>query len=287
MKLFVLRLSILLVLAGCSKNHDIASSADNDNLLLGNPTNAKTNTAYPDNYLKDNIYYKIAYSNSRSEPIWVSWHLQSEDLGSTARQNDFRADGTLPATWYLVQNTSYVNSGFDRGHNCPSADRTQTVVANSSTFLMSNMIPQAPNLNQGPWADLENFIRDSLVGLSNEAYIMMGNYGAGGTGSNGAASVIDNGNVTVPAEVYKIIVILPKGNNDLSRINSNTTVLAVRMPNNNNLYTTTTAGKKVWRNYITTINAIEQEALAYGLTLTFLTNVADNVRPVLKAKLYQ
>ncbi|WP_255412675.1 DNA/RNA non-specific endonuclease [Chitinophaga sp. S165] len=39
---------------------------------------------------------------------------------------------------------------MDRGHNCPSADRTSTT-ANSSTFLMTNMIPQAPQNNQQTW----------------------------------------------------------------------------------------------------------------------------------------
>lgn len=83
-------------------------------------------------------------------PNWVAWHLQSEDMGSAPRQDDFRSDNTLPSAWYRVVSTSYSGSGFDRGHNCPSADRTSTIAANSSTFYMTNMIPQAPTLNQVP-----------------------------------------------------------------------------------------------------------------------------------------
>lgn len=65
---------------------------DNDPLLPGNPTQAQTSTSYPENYLKDNGYYKLVYSKSRGIPVWVAWHLESGDIGSTPRQDDFRGD---------------------------------------------------------------------------------------------------------------------------------------------------------------------------------------------------
>lgn len=258
---------------------------DNDPLNLGNPTNAIASISFPENYLKDNGYYKLAYSQSRGTAVWVAWHLQSDDLGSTPRQDDFRPDTNLPPGWYQVQSYSYSGSGFDRGHNCPSADRTSTVPANSSTFLMTNMIPQAPTFNQGPWAGLESFIRGTLVGGNNEAYIVMGNFGQGGyNSSNTLFNTIDAGRVTVPAKVWKVILIIPKGNNDLSRINSTAVVLAVDMPNDNRLYTT--SGSNDWRNYITSVNSLEAEANASGVPLNLFQAIADTVRPILKAKIY-
>ncbi len=258
---------------------------DNDPLNLGNPTNAIASISFPENYLKDNGYYKLAYSQSRGTAVWVAWHLQSDDLGSTPRQDDFRPDTNLPPGWYQVQSYSYSGSGFDRGHNCPSADRTSTVPANSSTFLMTNMIPQAPTFNQGPWAGLESFIRGTLVGSSNEAYIVMGNFGQGGyNSSNTLFNTIDAGRVTVPAKVWKVILIIPKGNNDLARINSTAVVLAVDMPNDNRLYTT--SGSNDWRNYITSVNSLEAEANASGVPLNLFQAIADTVRPILKAKIY-
>jgi len=258
---------------------------DNDPLTPGNPTNAQASISFPENYLKDNSYYKLAYSQSRGTPVWVAWHLQSEDLGSTPRQDDFRPDTNLPPGWYQVQSNSYSGSGFDRGHNCPSADRTSTVAANSSTFLMTNMIPQAPTLNQGPWAGLESFIRSSLVGSNNEAYIVMGNFGQGGyNSSNTLFNTINGGNVTVPSKVWKVILIIPKGTNDLARINSTAVVLAVDMPNDNRMYSA--GNSNDWRNYITTINSLETEANASGVPLNLFQAIADSVRPVLKAKIY-
>jgi len=244
---------------------------DNSHLLMGNPSNAVASTSYPENYLMERTYYSSSYSKSRATPNWVSWHIGSSDLGSTPRQDDFRADNTLPAGWYQVSNSSYSGSGFDRGHNCPSADRTASVAANSSTFLMSNMMPQAPNNNQGPWADLENYTR-SLVTAGNEVYVICGSYGSGGTGSNGGITyTIDNGRVNVPSNTWKVIVVLPNGNNDLSRITSSTRVITVNMPNTNGLNTN-------WKNYRTTVNAVES-ATGYDL----LSNVPTSIQNVIEA----
>ena len=284
----------LVFLTACKKdvpdngntNPPVPSLNDNDHILPGNPTNAQTNATNTTNYLKDYVYYKISYNSAMGTPNWVAWHLQSEDMGSAPRQDDFRSDNTLPSAWYRVASTSYSGSGFDRGHNCPSADRTSTIAANSSTFYMTNMIPQAPTLNQGPWAGLEDHIRANMVGASNEAWIFMGNYGnAGGVGSNGQFSVIDNGKVRVPSKVWKVVVVIPKGNSDISRLDRNATVLCVNMPNDNRLYTT--GNKTAWRNYIISVSALEIESTSNGTALSLFSNIPEAERTVLKSKIYQ
>ena len=248
------------------------TAGDDDNMLMGNPSNATTSTANYTNYLMVKTYYALSYHRDRGTPNWVSWHIKSADLGSAARQDDFRADGTLPSGWYQVQATSYSGSGFDRGHNCPSADRTSTTTANSATFLMTNMIPQAPNNNQQTWANMENYIR-SLVTAGNEVYVIMGSYGTGGTGSNGTVNTIDNGHITVPNRVWKVVVVLPGGNNDLSRVTSSTRVIAVNTPNINTV-------NSDWKTYRTSVDAIES-ATGYDL----LSSVAATVQSVIEAKI--
>ncbi len=288
-------IALLLFVAACSKKSSDTPDptpppvpvvvGENDPIYTGNPTNAQPSSAYPENYLKDNSYYRIGYSSSRGIPTWVAWHLQSEDIGSTPRQDDFRADSGLPSGWFRAEDAHYSGSGFDRGHNCPSGDRTTTVAANSSTFLMTNMIPQAPTLNQGPWEGLEEYVRTTLVGGNNEAYIVTGSYGRGGYNANGLLNTIASGYITVPAKVWKVVLVIPKGNGDLARINRNSTVLAVTMPNDNRLYTT--SNKTAWRDYLTSITNVEIEANASGVPLNLLQAVPDSVRPLLKAKIYQ
>jgi endonuclease G len=243
---------------------------DNSHLAMGNPSAAITNTANYTNYLMEKPQYAMSYHRDRGTPNWVSWYVGTTWLGSAARQDDFRADLTLPGGWYQVGNSSYTGSGFDRGHNCPSADRTSTVADNSATFLMTNMIPQAPNNNQQTWANLENYTR-TLVSAGNEVYVIMGSYGTGGTGTNGYATTINSGKVTVPNRVWKVLVVIPNGNNDVSRVTTSTRVIAVNTPNDNSISTT-------WGSYRTSVDAIET-ATGYNL----LSNLPASVQSVVEA----
>ena len=244
---------------------------DNDNLLMGNPSNATL--ADDNNYLIARTAYTTSYNRSRGIPNWVSWHLYTADLGSVSRGDDFEPDPLLPFSWYAVTSTSYSNAGFDRGHDCPSGDRTATVDANASTFYMTNIIPQAPKLNQLLWNDFEIYTR-SLVQTGSEEYIIMGNYGEGGIGTSGSkVNSIDNGNVTVPATVWKVIVVMSNGNDDTSRINSATRVIAVSMPNDNSI------GSNSWKLYRTSVDAIEA---ATGLDL--LSRLPVAVQTAIEAK---
>lgn len=248
------------------------SSSDNSNLLLGNPSGATTSIANYDNFLYDHGYYIESYNRDRAEPNWVSWYVGDTSLGSIDRSNDFRNDPGLPGGWYEVPATAYSGSGFDRGHNCPSGDRTNTTQANESTFLMDNMIPQAPQNNEQTWANLEEYGR-SLVAAGDEIYVVMGSYGTGGIGSNGSASSVDGGLVAVPSNIWKVIVVLPNGSNDLSRITTSTRVIAVNTPNINTI-------NSDWTQYICTVKSIET---ATGYTL--LSNVPASIRTVLENKL--
>lgn len=229
---------------------------DNDHMYFGNPSNAAFLTDSINNYLMRKDYYAVSYSRDRGTPNWVSWHLFANDIGSTPRQDDFREDITLPAGWYQVTNASHTSSGFDRGHNCPSGDRTSSLAANSATFLMTNMIPQAQYNNQIVWTGMEDSLR-RLVTQGNELYIIMGSYGMGGTGNGGYKTTIDGGRITVPSNIWKIAIVIANGNNDSARVTTNTRVIAVDVPNTNTLFSS-------WKNYRTSLDAIEA-ATGYDL----------------------
>ncbi|TMQ04888.1 MAG: DNA/RNA non-specific endonuclease, partial [Deltaproteobacteria bacterium] len=115
---------------------------------LGIPSPASTTD--PNHFLSVKSGYVISYNGSRKVPNWVSWELNTSYLGSTPRQDDFRPDDTFPASEPQASLADYSGSGYDRGHMCPSADRTLTVTANQQTFYLTNMVPQAANNNQGP-----------------------------------------------------------------------------------------------------------------------------------------
>jgi endonuclease G len=233
-----------------------------EHLTMGNPTNAVTNVTVPANYLMEKPQYSLSYNRDNGEANWVSWHLDASWLGSAARQNDFRADTTLPAGWYQVQATDYSGSGFDRGHMCPSADRTITITANSATFLMTNMIPQLPANNQGVWANLESYCR-TLVSQGNELYIV--------SGGQGLQYFIANGHVAVPANTWKVIIVLPVGSNDVSRVTASTRTIAVVIPNSGSIGTD-------WKAYRVSVDQVEA-ITGYD----FFSNVPTLIQNVIEA----
>ncbi len=247
------------------------SRSSSENLAMGNPSGAVADPYYYWDYLMVKTQYALSYHRDRGTPNWVSWHLNSTWFGSAPRQDNFSADATLPSGWYRVQSTSYSGSGFDRGHNCPSADRTYSVADNSATFLMTNMIPQAPNNNQQTWGTLEDYSR-TLVNQGNELYIIMGSYGTGGTGSAGTFNTINNGHVTVPNRIWKVIVVLSQGTNDVSRVTTKTRIIAVNTPNSNTI-------SSAWGSYRTTVDAIEA-ATGYNL----LSNISASIQSVIEAR---
>ncbi len=241
-------------------------------LTMGNPNGATADTNQPDNYLMEKPEYSLSYNRDKGVPNWVSWHLANEWVGSLARVDTFRPDPAVPSDWYRVLHTDYVNSGFDRGHMVPNADRDPetSIPINQATFLMSNIIPQAPDNNQGPWANMENALRAFLP--ANELYIVAGGAGTGGAGSNGPATTIANGHVTVPSATWKVVLVLPKGEDDISRVSCATQTIAVIMPNIQGIRNVD------WHTYITTVDAVE------ALTgYDFFSNLPDPVERCVEA----
>ena len=85
----------------------------------------------------------------------------SSTVGNSVPQdrcNCFTADPTLPADKQIFT-SDYTNGGFDRGHMTRSADRTTANVENATTFYLTNVVPQQADLNQGVWAQFEDFAR--------------------------------------------------------------------------------------------------------------------------------
>jgi endonuclease G len=208
--------------------------------------------------------YALSYNNSRGTPNWVSWQLNRSWLGNAQRQNDFRPDSELPTSWYHARPSDYSNSGYDKGHMAPSADRTKNQADNSATFLLTNIIPQAPDNNQGPWADLEDYCRE-LVSQGKELYIIAGPFGK--------SSAIAEGKITVPTKTWKVIVVLDPGRG-ISGVSANTRVIAVEMPNTPGIRGTD------WRNYRVSIDKVEATT-----RYDFLSNVPTTIQKVIESQI--
>ena len=198
--------------------------------------------------------YTLSYNRDLGRPNWVSWHLSDDWIGTLTRVDTFRPDPQVPPDWYRVQSFDFSGSGFDRGHMTPNADRDKetSIPINQATFLMSNMVAQAPGNNQGPWAAFEAYLRTLVEQQDDELYIVSGPNGVGGTGSlGGVTTTLADGHVTVPSSTWKVALVLPKGDDDLSRVSCSTRTIAVIMPNQDGIR------NDPWENYLTTVDAVE------------------------------
>ena len=224
-------LSVLLV-GGCGQNttHNLDNDYGNANIKLGNPSKATTDVSNVDNYLMLKPEYVLSYSKSRNLANWASWQLNRSWMGDAKRQNNFHPDPALPKGWFHVTTKDYSGSGFDRGHLVNSEDRGQSVETNSSTFLMTNIVPQSPENNQGVWVQLEEYSRD-LAKQGKELYIVAGGHGTGGEGKNGEASEL-KGKIAVPATMWKVILVLDDSSKGLAGVTASSRAIAVIMPNN-------------------------------------------------------
>lgn len=249
-----------------------ATATRDDNLAMGNPSGATTSTSNQNNFLMVKPQYALSYNNARGGANWVSWHLSTAWKGSAPRSDSFRTDTSLPTGFLRVSTSFYTNTGFDRGHLCPSEDRDASVADNEATFFMTNILPQAPDHNRITWRELEEYAR-TLMNQGNELYIIAGGRGSGGQGSAGSASTIHGGDVTVPSHFWKVLVVLPVGTNDVARVTSSTRVIAVDMPNNQ------TVDTKVWGDYRVTVDALE------ALTgFNFLSNLPAAVQATVESR---
>ena len=271
---YFLVLTIAVSLVSC-RNPDIPLGGEtkgNVNLLMGNPSQATSSPGNADNYLITRPQYALSYSKNKGIPNWVSWELNSTWLGDARRTGKFAPDQELPANWEQIKPSDYTGSGFDRGHMTNSEDRSRSPEDNAQTFLMTNILPQSPDNNQGPWVQLENYSRQ-LVRSGKELFIISGGHGQGGIGKNGLKATVGQGKVLVPALTWKVILVLDTPNSGVAGVNKNTRTIAVIMPNKQGIK------NDPWQQYQTSVQEVEK------LTgYKFFANVPEEIRSMIGAK---
>ena len=221
-----------------------------NNTEFGEPTDADPS----DDFIVHHEQYTASYNPGRGAPNWVAYDLDVTHFGAEDRCDCFTADPSLPATFPHLTTNDYTGAGaiagygIDRGHLARSFDRTTGSLDNARTFLFDNIIPQASDQNQGPWAALESDLGDLARVQDKEIYVIAGAFGNKGTLKN-------EGKVVIPTYTWKVALILPR-DHGLADIRDYRDVeaIAVLMPNE--------AGVRnvPWQTYETTIDAIEAQS---------------------------
>jgi endonuclease G len=136
---------------------------------------------------------------------------------------------------------------------------------NSATFLMSNMMPQVPEVNRGVWGDMEEYCRE-LAQQGKELYIIAGPVGRKG-------SIGRKEKIVVPAKNWKVTVVLDRQGLGMHGVNANTRTIAVIMPNDSSVK------GRGWKSFRVSVDLVERET-----GLNFLSNVPLQVQQVIESK---
>jgi DNA/RNA endonuclease G (NUC1) len=216
------------------------------NTEFGDPTDGDAS----DEIIIRRAQYTTSFSAARGIPNWVSYNLEATHFGAQDRCDCFTYDEELPAAGRYTT-ADYTGAGtvagygIDRGHLVRSFDRTSGSLDNATTFYFSNIIPQAADNNQGPWAQFENYVGDLARFSDREVYVI-----AGASGSKG--TVKNEGRITIPTVTWKVVVSLPR-NGGLASIDSwdDAQVYAVLMPNDPGIRNV------AWQTYQVTVDAVE------------------------------
>ena len=154
--------------------------------------------------------YSLSYNEKHEQAEWVAYELKKNHLSRKQfKRPYFISDdkvSTKSADW-----RNYKNSGYDKGHLCPAADRKFSKSAHDNTFLTSNISPQNHDFNAGIWNRLEQKTR-YWANKYNGIFVV-----TGGILTN-TNQTIGHEKVTVPKYFYKILLDNNNNNNNIKMI---------------------------------------------------------------------
>ena len=144
--------------------------------------------------------YAVLHSGESKTPVYTVERLtrSSVDAAKGVKRVDrFYPEARLPGA-DRAQLADYAGSGFDRGHMAPAGDMP-TDSAKAQSFSLANMIPQAPELNQRGWSEIEQSTRKYAERAPGEVFVFTGPAFAQ------RPKTIGPGKVWVPSQTWKVV----------------------------------------------------------------------------------
>lgn len=162
-------------------------------------------------YDKDGVNFSVEWDCNKRSQRWTCYQMHRGYSGKYSRVSSFYFDTTnLTADEYYDEFKYF--PGYERGHICPSGDRTASEEMNSQTFVMTNMQPQYHQFDgfdkqtgeNGLWVRMENQLRKWADKLSTSDTIFV----CKGATIDSEANIITriDGKLIVPKYFYMAIL---------------------------------------------------------------------------------
>ena len=165
--LMAMALAVGLVYPSTLRAHQTAE----DHCLLGCPQGAAaTNTPI------HRSIYVLSNNPDKKFADWVAYIVNQNNLTGPKRTRVWKKDPDLNAADTITPN-EYDGAnemlGVDRGHQAPLAAFKGHQDWKMTNFL-SNITPQSSKLNQGPWKNLEEAVRNLANATGQDVFVMTG-----------------------------------------------------------------------------------------------------------------
>ena len=173
---------------------------ETDALCYGEPRASQAADGRPRTLRLRNEGFKVGYSEFFGNPLWVVYrlHLPAFPPPRSRPETGFQTDSRSARA---VAPDAFHGTGYQRGHLAPNYAmyRVHGPGAQRDSFLMTNVAPQRPSLNQKAWQRLEEVVMDHLLPANGPLCVLTGPV------FDAARTVLSSG-VTVPDAFYKILV---------------------------------------------------------------------------------
>lgn len=194
--------SILLILVISWAKDTSRQNTANEKIAQGLPLEEVETPQSLTNYIIRYQPMTVSFNQDTHQPNWVAWELTREETEGEHSRDDaagFAVDPNVPG---CASPADYTRSGYDRGHMAPAGDMKWSPTAMRQSFLMTNISPQAPELNRGAWKKLEEKCR--VKAQADSAIIIV----CGPIFDNPGQPAINIGNtgVAVPDRFFKVVL---------------------------------------------------------------------------------
>ncbi len=167
---------------------------------------ATTASVVKRSYFLCRMGYASQYDPETKTPRWVAERITKRSLeGSASRDGEtFSEDPQIPNDHQASLDDYATEDGdgnrYDRGHLAPAADFKWSPTAMSQSFLLTNIVPQAPRNNRGVWSSLEGMVREMAM-RRGEMYVV-----TGPVYLDSKVATLGQGRVRIPNGMFKILI---------------------------------------------------------------------------------
>lgn len=177
-------------------------------IFFAGPPVKKSPKAPDDIIISEKGEFTIGYSNRLRHPVWCAYRIPEEAKFPIAKRPGFKKDKAFKSS---PKAADYAKTGYDRGHMAPNYAIMSRFgeEAQRKTFLMSNVVPQTPELNRGIWREIEHRSADLFTSKWGNVWVIVGAISEG-------CETLSGTDIDVPTAFYQIIAV--KSDSDIRAV---------------------------------------------------------------------